>query len=1422
MERRRLLTTFMVLNTADSGPGSLRQAITDANNAPGADQIDFNIPTSDPGFTPPSNGVPGFWTITPASALPTIARDPATPSTPNSLTIDGTTQPGYAGRPIIQIVGSNAGAGVDGLLITAGDCTVRGLVINQFQLLVIGGVRTGGSGIHLMTNGGNVIQGDYLGPDVGATARVGNGRTGLYIDNSPNNQVGGPASGQGNILSSNRTDGLFIQGAASTGNVVQGNMIGTNFQSDSSGNLANLIDGIEINGAPGNTIGGTSSGAGNVIARNNGNGISIRGPGASGNVVQGNFIGTNALGAPLLGNLLDGVFIDGASDNLIGGTDPGALNIIGLNRIGIDIEPSTDDPIMPIDATGNLVQGNFVGFTLNVAGVPIRLDNLTDGIDIGASANTIGGTAAGAGNVISRNGANGIDIVGRTISGGTGRFGTQNVVQGNLIGTDPAGSRSLPNAQDGILINGSDSNTIGPGNVISGNAADGLNISGTRSTSNLVQGNRIGTDSSGTQALGNTGAGVHIVGAGSNTIGGTTSGTRNLLSANQAAGVNVTGADSTQNLILGNFVGTDASGSIGLGNRSDGIDLASGAAGNTIGGTASGARNLIAANIGNGVALTDGVTGNAVQGNYIGVDVTGALRLGNSGDGILIDSSGQNTIGGSAPGAGNVITGNQLHGVFLSGSSATGNSVQGNVIGLDANASRSVDTGGRPLGNIGNGILLNDAPGNMVGGTVAGARNVISGNLAAGVQLFDTGATSNQVEGNSIGTNSAGTASLGNQGDGILVNFAPANTIGGTSAAAGNLVSGNLGSGVHLQGSGATSNVLEANVIGLDATGSKALPNTQQGVEVDSAPANVIGSPGTGLGNVVSGNSGSGIQVTGSGATGDLIANNTVGTDPSGRVALGNQASGIIVNGAFQTLIGGRGPTSGNVVSGNGQNGVVVTNLLSPPSGTARPLTTIEGNTIGTSRSGGSALPNGNDGMAIVDATGTLVGGTLPDSGNLISGNVGSGVEVSGGGSTANLLEGNTIGADTNGETALGNVVGIFLNGAPGNTVGGTAAGAGNLISGNQQAGVQILAFGASGNLVAGNVIGVDAADRVPLSNGIGVFISNVSNNTIGGASSGAANTISGNSSAGVSIFGQEATGNVVAGNIIGLDTRGITPIAASLSTNANVAASARQNVGVLINGSQGNTIGGAAGNTISGNLVGVELSSFNANLQTAFVPNRVLGNLIGTDRTGLVAAGNLYGVYINGLAGNVIGQPGAGNVISGNSSVGIEIIGSLSTANTVQGNIIGPGRDGKTSFRVNGQSFLQQIGVGIQNASRNTIGGPLAGQGNLIAGNDQAGVYLFGQSNSTQANVVQANTIGLKLAGRGTLGNRLYGVLEFNAPSNTVVQRGKAANHFAGNGIANVREFTGPVNAGNAAKKGSAARRGLARILARTMTPHR
>src|SRR5262249_43145871 len=135
--------TYTVLYTADSGAGSLRQAILDANANPGADLIAFNI------------GGGGVQTIAPTSPLPGIT-DP--------VTIDGTTQAGFAGSPIIELNGAGAGASSHGLIISAGNSTVRGLVINRFSV----------NGIVLHTNGGNVLEGNYIGTNVAGTAGLGN------------------------------------------------------------------------------------------------------------------------------------------------------------------------------------------------------------------------------------------------------------------------------------------------------------------------------------------------------------------------------------------------------------------------------------------------------------------------------------------------------------------------------------------------------------------------------------------------------------------------------------------------------------------------------------------------------------------------------------------------------------------------------------------------------------------------------------------------------------------------------------------------------------------------------------------------------------------------------------------------------------------------------------------------------------------------------------------------------------------------------------------------------------------------------------------------------------------------------------------------------------------------------------------------
>ncbi|MBI3241886.1 MAG: hypothetical protein HYZ49_06275 [Chloroflexi bacterium] len=233
---------FALVNTSDSGQGSLRQVISNANAIAGTDAVRFAL----------TGGAP--YSIQPVTTLPIIA-DP--------LTIDGTTQAGFVGSPIVELDGS-AAPGSTGLEITAGSSIVRGLVINRFA-----------EGIVLKTNGNNVVQGNYIGTDVTGTVDRGNTNIGLTIQDSPSNTIGGTTDAQRNLISGNGDNGIRITGPTSDGNTMQGNYIGTD--AAGTGNLGNSGEGIRIrDGADNNLIGGTTSttsggpctGACNIIAFN--------------------------------------------------------------------------------------------------------------------------------------------------------------------------------------------------------------------------------------------------------------------------------------------------------------------------------------------------------------------------------------------------------------------------------------------------------------------------------------------------------------------------------------------------------------------------------------------------------------------------------------------------------------------------------------------------------------------------------------------------------------------------------------------------------------------------------------------------------------------------------------------------------------------------------------------------------------------------------------------------------------------------------------------------------------------------------------------------------------------------------------------------------------------------------------------------
>ena len=261
-------------------------------------------------------------------------------------------------------------------------------------------------------------------------------------------------------------------------------------------------------------------------------------------------------------------------------------------------------------------------------------------ISAGASGNRIGTDGksvddAGERNVIGGSWEDGIDIY------GTGTDG--NVVAGNFIGTDVTGTVSLGIFNDGVfLAEGASSNWIGvnpsggpaihdEGNVISGNEVDGVQIYDS-SSFNVVAGNKIGTDVTGTVALGNGANGVEVdAGCPGNTIGGAATGTGNVISANSNYGVWITGNGATGSLVAGNQIGTDITGTVAQGNANTGVQIDSGAADNTIGGTSSGSGNLIANNQGPGVGVVGVSLGNQITANRIFANSGPAIDLGDDG-----------------------------------------------------------------------------------------------------------------------------------------------------------------------------------------------------------------------------------------------------------------------------------------------------------------------------------------------------------------------------------------------------------------------------------------------------------------------------------------------------------------------------------------------------------------------------------------------------------------------------------------------------------------------------------------------------------------------------------------------------------------------------------------------------------------------
>jgi CSLREA domain-containing protein len=399
---------------------TLRAAIQEANATAGKDTINFHIGTTT-----------GVKTISPASHLPTITEP---------VVINGYSQPGASLNTLgtgddaileIQLNGTNAGSSANGLTIQADNCVVKGVVINRF----------GGDGIKI-TGSNNAVKGDLIGTSpAGDVARP--NQFGVDIVGGSINIVGGTAPSARNVISGNSVVGLELVGPGVTGTLVRGNYIGARKAGDAA--LPNGFGGVTISDAGDTAVGGTATGAGNIISGNDRHGLKILN--TTGTVVQGNLIGTDASGTADVGNLDGGIEVFSSPGIVIGGADEGSGNVISGNGQGGIFEQTTD---------GSVIQGNRIGAAATGSAA---LGNGSEGVFIFGGHDT-----SVVGNVIGHNGTQGLLL-----------RGADTTITGNLVFSNgSAESGDFPGVE--VAIGGVGNRILN--NQIFGNAGLGIDLHG--------------------------------------------------------------------------------------------------------------------------------------------------------------------------------------------------------------------------------------------------------------------------------------------------------------------------------------------------------------------------------------------------------------------------------------------------------------------------------------------------------------------------------------------------------------------------------------------------------------------------------------------------------------------------------------------------------------------------------------------------------------------------------------------------------------------------------------------------------------------------------------------------------------------------------------------------------------------------------
>lgn len=759
--------------------------------------------------------------------------------------------------------------------------------------------------------------------------------------------------------------------------------------------------GIELGGA-GNVIGGTTASEGNVIRDCSQSGIWGFGPTVTGNQILGNRIGDEEGWNP---RGWHGIILgSGASGNTVGGSDPGARNVITSFEVGVRLQGA---------GPGNVVRGNYIGvdptgsFAIpNVRGVQIDdgthdnfilgnviSGNWGEGIFAGGILYNVSGSDADLWEPISLDGRMELRLGSQTICQAEQEDGTAgscffHANKGDFPEIqvfalhDGCGSVgpmwfTHPRTNEQVQITPGVPNTCpGPGETIF-YWAQPINMpsSSLVASGNVIQGNHIGTNAAGDGAIPNKSGGIRVMRSSSDTqIGGTEPGDGNLVSGNWGSGISISGG-SQNDIVQGNYVGVDESGMDELPNGGHGIELGSlsdysGAVGTLVGGEEPGAGNVISGNYGAGVHLWFDTNGVSIKGNRIGTNAAGDKEIGNGNQGIVVFlGAHDNVIGGPTEAERNVISGNAWAGVQMWWA-AQHNVVERNYIGLSADGSTAIPNG------------------------------------LAGVDIYD-GASENEIRGNVISANDGDGVSVGE----VLYSLAGApddffariqldDHIEVTWAGEWGIFSGD-------EEDGFVGNIVF-----------RGNPTWPLVIEVTSDDACASVGP-IWLHHLPTGS----VQVTGgedNGCTGDptiiaytipipvdyaavfnFVKDNLIGTNPAGDAAIPNEGAGVSLRGSSSdTHIGG--PGHGNVISGNRFNGVDLSNGAHDVS--------VQGNFIGTNVAGTLPLGNGHNGVIVHEgAHNNVIGGTAPGEGNVIAFNHYDGVTVGGASSVQNTIRGNSI-----------------------------------------------------------------------------------------------------------------------------------------------------------------------------------------------------------------------------------------------------------------------------------------------------------------------------------------------------------------------------------------------------------------------------